>query len=114
MVLWGVGMGAQESIIRAVVADIVPRNRRATGYGIFNTGFGIAWFAGSASWDSSTTDLYSLWPSFPRRPSWGPCPSSWRLESAFVPLRLDEDSSVRLGSSEENNGKSLLSDPGLA
>ncbi|MEJ5365307.1 MAG: MFS transporter [Desulfosoma sp.] len=48
MVLWGVGMGAQESIIRAVVADIVPRNRRATGYGIFNTGFGIAWFAGSA------------------------------------------------------------------
>lgn len=48
MVLWGVGMGAQESIIRAVVADIVPRDRRATGYGIFNAGFGLAWFAGSA------------------------------------------------------------------
>jgi len=48
MVLWGVGMGAQESIIRAVVANIVPRDRRATGYGIFNAGFGVAWFAGSA------------------------------------------------------------------
>ena len=48
MALWGVGMGAQESIIRAVVADIVPRDRRATGYGIFNAGFGLAWFAGSA------------------------------------------------------------------
>jgi MFS family permease len=48
IVLWGVGMGAQESIIRAVVADIVPRSRRATGYGIFNAGFGLAWFAGSA------------------------------------------------------------------
>ena len=48
MVLWGVGMGTQESIIRAVVADIVPRDRRATGYGIFNAGFGLAWFAGSA------------------------------------------------------------------
>lgn len=48
MVLWGVGMGAQESIIRAIVADIVPRDRRATGYGIFNAGFGLAWFAGSA------------------------------------------------------------------
>jgi len=48
MALWGVGMGAQESIIRAVVADIVPKDRRATGYGIFNAGFGLAWFAGSA------------------------------------------------------------------
>ncbi len=48
MALWGVGMGAQESIIRAVVADMVPRDRRATGYGVFNAGFGLAWFAGSA------------------------------------------------------------------
>jgi len=47
MALWGVGMGAQESIIRAVVADMVPRDRRATGYGVFNAGFGLAWFAGS-------------------------------------------------------------------
>jgi len=48
MVLWGIGMGAQESVIRAVVADIVPPDRRATGYGIFNAGFGVAWFCGSA------------------------------------------------------------------
>jgi len=48
MVLWGVGMGAQESIIRAIVADIVPRDRRATGYGLFYAGFGLTWFAGSA------------------------------------------------------------------
>ena len=48
MVLWGIGMSAQESIVRAVVAEIVPRDRRATGYGIFNAGFGLAWFAGSA------------------------------------------------------------------
>jgi len=49
MGLWGVGMGAQESIIRAVVAAIVPGERRATAYGIFNAGFGLAWFAGSAA-----------------------------------------------------------------
>jgi MFS family permease len=48
MALWGVGMGAQESIIRAVVADIIPRDQRATGFGIFNAGFGLAWFVGSA------------------------------------------------------------------
>jgi MFS family permease len=46
MMLWGVGMGAQESIIRAVIADIVPPDRRATGYGIFNAGFGLAWVRG--------------------------------------------------------------------
>lgn len=48
MVLWGIGMGAQESIVRAVVAGIVSPDRRATGFGIFNAGFGFAWFAGSA------------------------------------------------------------------
>jgi len=48
MVVWGVGMGAQESIMRAVVADMIPLERRGTGYGIFNTGYGVFWFLGSA------------------------------------------------------------------
>jgi MFS family permease len=48
MVLWGVGMGAQESIMKAALADMVPKERRATGYGIFHTGFGLFWFLGSA------------------------------------------------------------------
>lgn len=47
VVLWGVGMGAQESVIRAAVADLVPKTRRGTGFGIFNAGYGFAWFAGS-------------------------------------------------------------------
>jgi MFS family permease len=46
--VWGIGMGAQESIIKAALAEMVPRDRRATGYGIFNTGFGLFWFLGSA------------------------------------------------------------------
>jgi predicted MFS family arabinose efflux permease len=41
-------MGALESIIRAVVAEITPKDKRATGYGVFNAGFGMAWFLGSA------------------------------------------------------------------
>lgn len=48
MVLWGIGMGAQESILKAVVAGMVPPERRGAAYGIFNTGYGIAWFLGSA------------------------------------------------------------------
>lgn len=47
MVLWGIGMGAQESIMKAAVAGIVPAQRRGSAFGIFNTGFGLAWFVGS-------------------------------------------------------------------
>ncbi|HJZ10646.1 MAG TPA: MFS transporter, partial [Acidobacteriota bacterium] len=48
MVLWGIGMGAQESILRAAVARMIPSEKRGTAYGLFNAGYGIAWFAGSA------------------------------------------------------------------
>ncbi len=45
--LWGVGMGAQESILKAAVAVMVPKDSRATGYGIFELSFGVFWFLGS-------------------------------------------------------------------
>ncbi len=49
MILWGVGMGAQDSLLKAILSRVVPRERRGTGFGIFDTAFGIAWFAGSAA-----------------------------------------------------------------
>ena len=48
MVLWGLGMGAQDSCLKAVLSHVVPSQRRSTGFGVFDTGFGLAWFAGSA------------------------------------------------------------------
>ncbi len=48
MVLWGIGMGSLESIIKAALAEMVPRHRRATGFGLFNCGFGLFWLLGSA------------------------------------------------------------------
>ena len=45
--LWGVGMGAQESILKAAVTTMVPKASRATGYGVFECAFGAAWFLGS-------------------------------------------------------------------
>lgn len=45
--LWGVGMGAQESILKAAVTSMVPKSSRATGYGIFECSFGVFWFLGS-------------------------------------------------------------------
>lgn len=49
MVLWGVVLGAQESTVRAAVADLVAPGARATAYGIFNTAYGVAWFLGSSA-----------------------------------------------------------------
>lgn len=48
MVLWGIGMGAQESIMRAAIANMIPINQRGSAYGIFNAGYGLFWFMGSA------------------------------------------------------------------
>ncbi len=48
MILWGIGMGAQESLLKAALAAVVPREKRSTSFGVFDTGFGIAWFLGSA------------------------------------------------------------------
>jgi len=45
--IWGVGMGVHESIIPAAVAGMVPAERRASAFGIFTGGYGIAWFVGS-------------------------------------------------------------------
>lgn len=47
LVLWGIGMGAQESVLKSVIATLVPKDKRATAYGIFYAVFGISWFVGS-------------------------------------------------------------------
>jgi MFS family permease len=46
--LWGIGMGAQESIMRAAIANMISADKRASAYGVFNAGFGLFWFIGSA------------------------------------------------------------------
>ena len=49
MCLWGVGMGAQESIMRATVASMVPHDRLGLAFGVLNAGFGSLWFLGSVA-----------------------------------------------------------------
>lgn len=48
IVLWGIGLGAQESVMRAVVSDLVATDRRGTAYGLLHFWFGLFWFLGSA------------------------------------------------------------------
>lgn len=48
MVFWGVGMGIQESILRAQIAKFVSPDKRGSAFGIFNSLYGFSWFLGSA------------------------------------------------------------------
>lgn len=61
MILWGIGMGAQDSLLKAMLSGVVPPDKRSTAFGVFDTVFGIAWFAGSAGmgwlYDKSVTGL---------------------------------------------------------
>jgi MFS family permease len=47
MILWGVGMGALESVVKAALAEIIPKAHRASGFGISQAAFGLFWFLGS-------------------------------------------------------------------
>jgi predicted MFS family arabinose efflux permease len=47
--VWGLGIGVHESIIPAAVAPMVSPERRASAFGLFTAGYGVAWFAGSAT-----------------------------------------------------------------
>jgi MFS family permease len=48
MIFWGVGMGALASVVKASVAAMTPAHRRGSAFGLFNAGYGLFWFAGSA------------------------------------------------------------------
>jgi predicted MFS family arabinose efflux permease len=47
IILWGLGSAAQESLIKPLVAGVIAASKRATAFGLFDTGFGVAWFLGS-------------------------------------------------------------------
>jgi predicted MFS family arabinose efflux permease len=49
MVFWGIGMSAQGSLFQAMLTGVIPPQKRSTAFGLFDTGYGIAWFLGSAA-----------------------------------------------------------------
>ncbi|MFS8902887.1 MFS transporter [Synechococcus sp. H60.4] len=48
MLLWGIGLGAQESVMKAAVAGMVAAQARGFAFGLFTSIYGLAWFLGSA------------------------------------------------------------------
>ncbi len=49
MIFWGIGMSAQGSLLQAMLTGVIPAEKRSTAFGLFDTGYGIAWFLGSAA-----------------------------------------------------------------
>lgn len=47
IILWAIGLGMQESIMLAYVADKTAKSRRGTAFGLFYLVFGVFWFSGS-------------------------------------------------------------------
>jgi predicted MFS family arabinose efflux permease len=47
MGLWGVNMGSQDTLLKPTIASLIAAGRRSTAFGIFDTGFGVAWLVGS-------------------------------------------------------------------
>lgn len=48
IIIWGIVMGTHETIMKAAIADLTSVKKRGTGYGIFNTAYGLAMFIGSS------------------------------------------------------------------
>ena len=49
MIFWGIGMSAQGSLLQAMLTGVIAPQKRSTAFGLFHTGYGIAWFLGSAA-----------------------------------------------------------------
>lgn len=49
VVVWGIIMGIHETIMRSAIADLVALRKRGTGYGIFNTAYGLAMLCGGVA-----------------------------------------------------------------
>jgi len=47
VVLWAVGMGAQDATLRAGISQVVSMNKRGSAFGAFNALYGVMWFVGS-------------------------------------------------------------------
>jgi len=41
-------LSAQGSLFQAVLTGVIPPQKRSTAFGLFDSGYGIAWFIGSA------------------------------------------------------------------
>ena len=49
LLLWGVGYAVQNTLLKARVAGMLPEGRRNFAFGLFYSGYGVGWLAGSVA-----------------------------------------------------------------
>jgi predicted MFS family arabinose efflux permease len=47
MMFWGIGYATQDTLLKAVVASVLPEGQRNLAFGLFYTGYGVGWLIGS-------------------------------------------------------------------
>jgi len=45
--LWGIGYAVQDTLLKAVVAGVLPKGKRSFAFGLFYAGYGCGWLLGS-------------------------------------------------------------------
>jgi MFS family permease len=49
MVFWGIGYATQDTLLKAVVASVLPEGRRNLAFGLFYAVYGVGWLIGSVA-----------------------------------------------------------------
>jgi MFS family permease len=49
MLLWGIGYATQDTLLKALIASVLPEGRRGLAFGVFYLGYGAGWLAGSVT-----------------------------------------------------------------
>lgn len=47
MVFWGIGYATQDTLLKALIADVLPEGKRNLAFGLFYAGYGGGWLVGS-------------------------------------------------------------------
>jgi MFS family permease len=46
--LWGIGYATQDTLLKVLIAGVLPEGKRSTAFGLFYIGYGGGWLIGSA------------------------------------------------------------------
>ncbi len=49
MMLWGIGYATQDTLLKAIIAGVLPEGRRNLAFGLFYLGYGGGWLVGSVT-----------------------------------------------------------------
>src|SRR5439155_7214981 len=51
MVLWGIGFATQDTLLKAIIAGLLPQGKRHLAFGLYYAGYGCGWLVGCVTSD---------------------------------------------------------------